>query len=115
MDVNGKALNLNADTIAGDIAAALRAKKLILMTDVPGVLKDRSDKSSRISRVTLDGVDQLIREGIISGGMIPKMKGAATAVESGVENVHIIDGSVSHSVLLELFTDSGIGTMVCKN
>jgi len=115
MDVNGKALNLNADTIAGDIAAALRAKKLILMTDVPGVLKDRSDKSSRISRVTLDDVDQLIREGVISGGMIPKMKGAATAVESGVENVHIIDGSVSHSVLLELFTDSGIGTMVCKN
>ncbi|MCQ6961858.1 acetylglutamate kinase [Methanolobus chelungpuianus] len=115
MDVNGKALNLNADTIAGDIAAALRAKKLILMTDVPGVLKDRSDKSSRISRVTLDGVDQLIREGVISGGMIPKMKGAATAVESGVENVHIIDGSVSHSVLLELFTDSGIGTMVCKD
>lgn len=115
MDVNGKALNLNADTIAGDIAAALRAKKLILMTDVPGVLKDRSDKSSRISRVTLDGVDQLIREGVISAGMIPKMKGAATAVESGVENVHIIDGSVSHSVLLELFTDSGIGTMVCKD
>lgn len=115
MDVNGKALNLNADTIAGDIAAALRAKKLILMTDVPGVLKDRSDKSSRISRVTLDGVDQLIREGVISAGMIPKMRGAATAVESGVENVHIIDGSVSHSVLLELFTDSGIGTMVCKD
>lgn len=115
MDVNGKALNLNADTIAGDIAAALKAKKLILMTDVPGVLKNRSDKSSRISRVTLDEVEHLIEAGVISGGMIPKMKGAATAVESGVENVHIIDGSVSHSVLLELFTDSGIGTMVCKN
>ncbi|MDK2912704.1 MAG: acetylglutamate kinase [Methanolobus sp.] len=115
MDVNGKALNLNADTIAGDIAAALKAKKLILMTDVPGVLKNRSDKSSRISRVTLDEVEHLIEAGVISGGMIPKMKGAATAVESGVDNVHIIDGSVSHSVLLELFTDSGIGTMVCKN
>jgi acetylglutamate kinase len=115
MDVNGKALNLNADTIAGDIAAALSAKKLILMTDVPGVLRDPSDRSSRISRVTLEDVEHLIRTGVISGGMIPKMRGAATAVESGVENVHIIDGSISHSVLLELFTDSGIGTMVCKD
>jgi len=114
MDVNGRALNLNADTVAGDIAAALGAKKLILMTDVPGVLKDPKDRSSRISRVSLEDVERLIREGVISGGMIPKMRGAATAVESGVENVHIIDGSVSHSVLLELFTDSGIGTMVCK-
>ncbi|AFV23593.1 acetylglutamate kinase [Methanolobus psychrophilus R15] len=115
MDVKGKALNLNADTIAGDIAAALSAKKLILMTDVPGVLRDPSDRSSRISRVTLEDVEHLIRTGVISGGMIPKMRGAATAVESGVENVHIIDGSISHSVLLELFTDSGIGTMVCKD
>ncbi len=114
MDVNGRALNLNADTVAGDIAAALGAKKLILMTDVPGVLKDPKDRSSRISRVNLEDVEHLIREGVISGGMIPKMRGAATAVESGVENVHIIDGSISHSVLLELFTDSGIGTMVCK-
>ena len=115
MDVKGKALNLNADTIAGDIAAALSAKKLILMTDVPGVLRDPSDRSSRISRVTLEDVEHLIRTGVISGGMIPKMRGAATAVESGVENVHIIDGSISHSVLLELFTDSGIGTMVCRD
>jgi acetylglutamate kinase len=115
MDVKGKALNLNADTIAGDIAAALSAKKLILMTDVPGVLRDPSDRSSRISRVTLEDVEHLIRTGVISGGMIPKMRGAATAVDSGVENVHIIDGSISHSVLLELFTDSGIGTMVCKD
>jgi acetylglutamate kinase len=114
MDVNCRALNLNADTVAGDIAAALGAKKLILMTDVPGVLKDPKDRSSRISRVNLEDVEHLIREGVISGGMIPKMRGAATAVKSGVENVHIIDGSVSHSVLLELFTDSGIGTMVCK-
>lgn len=114
VDVNGKALNLNADTVAGDIAAAMKAKKLILMTDVPGVLRDTKDRTTRISRVTLEGVEQLIKEGVISGGMIPKMKGAATAVVSGVDNVHIIDGSVSHSVLLELFTDSGIGTMVCN-
>lgn len=114
-DINGKALNLNADTIAGDIAAALGAKKLVLMTDVPGLLRDIKDKSSRISRVTVEEIEQLVEEGVISGGMIPKLRGAATAVTSGVEKVHIIDGSVSHSILLELFTDSGIGTMVYRN
>ncbi|MDW7730849.1 MAG: acetylglutamate kinase [Methanolobus sp.] len=114
-DMNGKALNLNADTIAGDIAAALGAKKLVLMTDVPGLLRDIKDKSSRISRVTVEEIEQLVEEGVISGGMIPKLRGAATAVTSGVEKVHIIDGSVSHSILLELFTDSGIGTMVYRN
>ncbi|KXS43636.1 MAG: acetylglutamate kinase [Methanolobus sp. T82-4] len=111
-DLSGKALNLNADTVAGDIAAALNAEKLVLMTDVPGLLKDINDKSSRISRVTIDEIEQLIEEGVISGGMIPKLRGAATAVKSGVEKIHIIDGSISHSILLELFTDSGIGTMV---
>ncbi|MBN2109673.1 MAG: acetylglutamate kinase [Methanosarcinaceae archaeon] len=114
-DVNGKALNLNADTIAGDIAAALGAKKLVLMTDVPGLLRDMKDVSSRISRVTVEEIEHLVEEGIISGGMIPKLRGAATAVMSGVEKVHIINGSVSHSILLELFTDSGIGTMVFRS
>jgi acetylglutamate kinase len=112
MDVNGNEYNINADTIAGDIAAALHAKKLILMTDVPGLLKNQNDVSSRISRVELDDVEQLIDEGIISGGMIPKIRSAALAVTSGVERIHIIDGSVPHSILLELFTDTGIGTMV---
>ncbi|HII01900.1 TPA: acetylglutamate kinase [Methanosarcinaceae archaeon] len=112
VDVAGNALNINADTVAGDIAAALSAKKLILMTDVSGLLRDMSDPGSRISRITLDDVDPLIREGIIRGGMIPKIKGAAVAVKSGVERAHIINGSVSHSMLLELFTDGGVGTMI---
>lgn len=114
MDVSGKALNINADTVAGDIAAALKAKKLILMTDVPGLLRDINDRSSRISRVAIEDIDDLVDSGIISGGMIPKMRSAATCVTGGVEKIHIIDGSVSHSILLELFTDIGIGTMVFK-
>ncbi len=112
MDAAGNALNINADTVAGDIAAALDAKKLILMTDVPGLLRDIKDESTRISRVTVEDVETLIDEGVISGGMTPKMRSAAAATVSGVERVHIIDGSVSHSILLELFTDAGIGTMV---
>jgi acetylglutamate kinase len=112
VDVKGNALNINADTVAGDIAAALRAKKLILMTDVSGLMRDLNDPSSRISRVTLGDIDPLIAEGVIKGGMIPKMKGAATAVKNGVEKAHIINGSVPHSMLLELFTDCGVGTMV---
>lgn len=115
MDAEGNALNINADTVAGDLADALHAKKLILMTDVPGVLRDQSDSSSRISRISVDEVESLIEEGIISGGMIPKMRSARASVLGGVERVHIIDGSISHSVLLELFTDQGIGTMVYQD
>ncbi|NPE29655.1 acetylglutamate kinase [Methanococcoides sp. SA1] len=115
MDSEGNALNINADTVAGDLADALNAKKLILMTDVPGVLRDQTDVSTRISRIGVDEVEQLIEEGIIGGGMIPKMRSAKASVEGGVERVHIIDGSISHSVLLELFTDQGIGTMVYKD
>jgi acetylglutamate kinase len=100
--------------VAGDIAAALHAKKLILMTDVSGLLRDINDPGSHISRVNLDDIDHLIAEGAIQGGMIPKLKGAAVAVKNGVERAHIINGSVSHSMLLELFTDQGVGTMVCK-
>lgn len=114
VDSAGNALNINADTVAGDIAAALRAKKLVLLTDVSGLLRDVNDPSSRISRVPLEKVDALIAEGIIRGGMIPKIKSAAVAVESGVEKAHIINGSISHSMLLELFTDGGIGTMICR-
>ena len=112
VDAKGNALNINADTVAGDIAAALHAKKLILMTDVSGLLKNLKDPLSRISRVTLEDIDPLIAEGVIKRGMIPKIKGAAVAVQSGVERAHIINGSVSHSMLLELFTHGGVGTMV---
>ncbi|MDD4332095.1 MAG: acetylglutamate kinase [Methanosarcinaceae archaeon] len=112
IDASGNALNINADTVAGDIAAALKAKKLLLLTDVSGLLQDINDPSSRISRISLSDVDSLIAKGIIKGGMIPKIKSAAVAVESGVEKAHIINGSVSHSMLLELFTHGGVGTMV---
>ncbi|MDF1557197.1 MAG: acetylglutamate kinase [ANME-2 cluster archaeon] len=112
VDEQGNSLNINADTVAGDIATAMRAKKLILMTDVPGVLQDPTDKSSRISRIKLGEIEDMIGDGTIAGGMIPKVRSAANAVEKGVEKVHIIDGSKSHSILLELFTDHGIGTMI---
>lgn len=112
VDDKGNSLNINADTVAGDIAAALKAKKLLLMTDVPGVLGNPDDAASRISRIRLDQIEDMIEEGTIAGGMIPKIRSAAVAVEQGVEKVHIIDGSKSHSILLELFTDSGIGTMI---
>lgn len=112
VDERGNSLNINADTVAGDIAAAMRAKKLILMTDVPGVLEDPANKSTRISRIQLENIENMIADGTIAGGMIPKVRSAAGAVEKGVEKVHIIDGSKSHSILLELFTDQGIGTMI---
>jgi acetylglutamate kinase len=112
VDEHGNSLNINADTVAGDIAAAMRAKKLILMTDVPGVLRDPADESTRISRIKLESIEDMIVDGTIAGGMIPKVLSAASAVEKGVEKIHIIDGSKSHSILLELFTDQGIGTMI---
>ncbi|MDY0266065.1 MAG: acetylglutamate kinase [Methanimicrococcus sp.] len=112
IDKNGHPLNINADTVAGDIAAALGAKKLIMMTDISGVLRDMKDSDSRISKIKLSEIDGLIKDEIITGGMIPKIKGAEVAVKSGVEGVHIINGSTPHSLLLELFTDTGIGTMI---
>ncbi len=112
MDEQGNSLNINADTVAGDIAAAMKAKKLILMTDVPGVLRDPAKESTRISRIQLEHIEDMIGDGTIAGGMIPKVLSAAGAVEKGVDKVHIIDGSKSHSILLELFTDQGIGTMI---
>ena len=87
-------------------------KKLILMTDVSGLLRNVKDPSSRISRVTLDDIDPLIAEGVIKGGMIPKIKGAAVAVKSGVERAHILNGLSKHVILIEIFTDKGIGTMI---
>ncbi|NJD78458.1 MAG: acetylglutamate kinase [Candidatus Methanoperedens sp.] len=112
IDDKGNDLNVNADTVAGDIAAALKAKKLVSLTDVPGILSDPKDRETRISRIAYDEIDRLICDNIISGGMIPKVKSSAQAIEGGVGQVHIIDGSMPHSLLLELFTDEGIGTMI---
>ncbi len=113
-DEKGNDLNVNADTAAGDIAAALKAKKLIALTDVPGILSNPKDHSTRISRIALDEIETLISGSIIGGGMIPKVKSSAAAIEGGVGQVHIIDGSTPHSLLLELFTDEGIGTMIYR-
>ena len=112
MDENGNGLNLNADTAAGEIAGALKAEKLIILTDVPGVLRDPSDPSTLIKKIRISEVPALIEEGIISGGMIPKIETCVKAIESGVKSCHIIDGRVKHAMLYEIFTTNGIGTMI---
>jgi acetylglutamate kinase len=113
-DEKGNDLNVNADTVAGDIAASLKARKLIALTDVPGVLRDSQDPETRISRIAFDEIETLIAEDVIIGGMIPKVKSSSAAIEGGVGQVHIIDGSTPHSLLLELFTHEGIGTMIYR-
>ena len=111
---DGTSLNLNADTAAGEVASAVGAEKLIILTDVPGVLRDPDDPSSLIQKIRLDEIPGLIEEGIISGGMIPKIETCVTAIENGVKSCHIIDGRKKHSLLLEVFTTEGIGTMIYK-
>jgi len=108
---DGESYNINADTAAGEIAKALKADKFLLLTDVPGVLRDVQDKDSLISFIKEEEIDQLIQDGIISGGMIPKVECAQSALRGGVGSVHILDGRIPHAILLELFTDGGIGTM----
>ncbi|WP_290898799.1 acetylglutamate kinase, partial [Ferroglobus sp.] len=112
VDLNGNIYNMNADTVAGDIAAALKAKKLIILTDVPGILKDVNDPSSIISKISLRELEEMLRKGELKGGMIPKVEAIIKALKGGVERGHIINGSIEHAILLELFTKEGIGTMV---
>ncbi|MBB6048566.1 acetylglutamate kinase [Armatimonas rosea] len=109
---DGQAYNVNADTAAAALAAALHAEKLILMTDVEGLYRDFSDKSSLVSELTASEARQWIADGIVDKGMIPKLEACASAVEDGVPRAHIIDGRRAHALLIELFTDTGIGTMV---
>ena len=104
--------NINADTMAGKIAAALQAEKLILLTDQRGILRDLDDESTLISRIRTDEIEGLIADGIISSGMLPKIMACVTALEGEVWKTHIIDGRVSHAILLEVFTQSGIGTEI---
>ena len=111
---DGTSLNLNADTAAGEVASAVGAEKLIILTDVPGVLRDPKDPSSLIQKIKVDEVPALIEDGIISGGMIPKIETCVKAIENGVTSCHIIDGRKKHSLLLEVFTTDGIGTMIVK-
>lgn len=108
----GEVYNINADTAAAQIAAELHAKKLILMTDIRGLMRDLRDETSIIPVINVSDVNRLQREGIIGGGMIPKMECCVDAVRRGVSRAHIIDGRIAHSILIELFTDEGIGTML---
>ena len=108
---HGEVFNINADIAASRIAAALCAEKLVLMTDVRGLLRDKDDESTLIPVVNVSDVSRLKKEGIISGGMIPKIDCCVDAVRRGVGRAHIIDGRTPHSILVELFTDEGIGTM----
>lgn len=111
-DAKGEALNVNADTAAAQIAAALGAEKLVLMTDVRGILRDVQDPDSLIKELRRSELDDLIRQGIVNKGMIPKVDCCRLALDGGVRKAHIIDGRLPHAILIELFTDEGIGTMI---
>jgi acetylglutamate kinase len=111
-DSHGQAYNINADTVAGEVAAALGAEKLVYLTDIEGLRRDVADPSSLIRQTTPDELAELIDTGVIAGGMIPKVSSCIDAVRRGVRRAHILDGRIEHALLLELFTDAGVGTMV---
>lgn len=109
---DGKAYNINADSAASKISIKLKAEKFILVTDVPGVLRDPKDESSLITQLNIEDIDQLIESEVITGGMIPKINCCMESVKGGVTRTHIIDGRVTHSLLLEIFSNEGVGTMI---
>lgn len=111
-DENGQAYNINADTVAGEIAAALEAEKLILLTDTPGILEDYHDQSTLITKLDIQKARALIDCGIVSGGMIPKVSCCVRSLAQGVKAAHILDGRIPHALLLEILTDEGIGSMI---
>ena len=111
-DEKGQAYNINADTVAGEIAAALNAEKLILLTDTPGILENYQDPSTLLTKLDINKLRKLIEDGIISGGMIPKVNCCVRSLAQGVGAAHILDGRIPHALLLEIFTDEGIGSMI---
>ncbi|TVQ43852.1 MAG: acetylglutamate kinase [Gloeocapsa sp. DLM2.Bin57] len=111
-DEEGQAHNINADTVAGEIAAALQAEKMILLTDTPGILEDYHDPSTLLPKLDIQQARDLINQGIVSGGMIPKVNCCVRSLAQGVRAAHIIDGRLAHALLLEIFTDRGIGSMI---
>ncbi len=113
-DKEGNTYNINGDTAAAHIAGAMHAERLIMMTDIAGILRDKDDPSTLIPDITIDEAKALYEEGVISGGMIPKVDCCIEAIHEGVENVIIMDGRVPHSILMEILTDEGAGTMVMK-
>ncbi len=112
MGQDGASYNVNADTVAGELAAALGASKLVMMTDVEGIYQDFADKDSLISEMTMKDARQLLTGGAAERGMIPKLEACVTALAGGVPRAHIIDGRLPHALLIEMFTDEGIGTMI---
>lgn len=113
-DKEGNTYNINADTAASAVATALKAEKLVYMTDVDGIYSDFKDKSTHIQRISISDARELVDSGNISGGMIPKIENCIESMEKGINNIHIINGHIHHSLLFELFTDNGIGTMFSK-
>lgn len=111
-DETGQAYNINADTVAGELAAALGAEKLILLTDTAGILRDYKDPSTLINKLDIQEARNLISSGVVGGGMIPKVNCCVRSLAQGVRATHILDGRVPHSLLLEVLTDAGIGTMI---
>lgn len=109
---NGESFNINADSVAGELAAALKASKLIMLTDVKGIMADPKDEKSLISILEINQAQSLIRDGSINKGMIPKVEACINALHHGVKRTHILDGRIPHAILLEIFTNKGIGTMV---
>ena len=112
VDDDGSSYNINADDVVAEIAVSLKAEKLIYLTDVDGIYRDINDKNSLISSITVKELQNLIDSGIATGGMIPKLTSIIRAIERGVNKVHIINGTIPHSLLIELFTDEGIGTQI---
>jgi acetylglutamate kinase len=110
--IDGETHNINADSAAGEIAAALKAEKLVLLTDTPGILRNRKDASTLIPSISLAEIGELINRGVIDSGMIPKVEACESALKAGVGKTHIIDGRIPHALLLEIFTDKGVGTEI---
>ena len=111
---DGTIYNINADTAAQQIAEALHARKLVFVSDVPGVLADRDDEDSVIPTIRTVDIPELVRGGVLSGGMLPKIQGCVKALESGINKVHLINGRIPHALLLEIFTEDGIGTQIVR-
>ena len=114
LGLDGQVYNINADVAACKVAEAIHARKLVFLSDVPGILSDRENEASVIPTICTDEIGGLIRDGIISGGMLPKIKSCVEALNSGINKVQLIDGRVMHTLLLEIFTDRGVGTQIVR-
>jgi len=115
LDKRGGKLNVNADSAAGKVAAAVEAEKLVVVSDTHGILADLNDPESRVSSVDESQIQQMVDSGVISGAMLPKVEACLDALEGGVKKAHIIDGRIEHSLLLEIYTEKGIGTEIIRN